>query len=101
MPPEIQRLIHGAMGVVTESGELMDAMKKHVFYGADPDKVNLKEELGDLFWYIAVLCDALGISFEEVWETNIAKLKSRYGEKFNEDGALNRDLQKERGILEE
>jgi NTP pyrophosphatase (non-canonical NTP hydrolase) len=101
MPPETQRLLHGAMGVVTEAGELMDSLKKQIFYGAEPDKVNIKEEIGDLFWYIGILCDTLGMTFEEVFETNVAKLKARYGEKFNETDALNRDLGKEREILEE
>ncbi len=99
--PETQRLLHGAIGLATESGEMLDAVKKHVFYGAALDKINLAEEVGDLFWYCAIICDALGISFEEIQEKNIAKLKARYGDKFNEDGALNRDLDKEREILEE
>lgn len=101
LPIETQRLLHGAMGVVTESGELMDALKKHIYYGAELDKTNVKEEIGDLLWYVGILCDTLGLTFEEVFETNIAKLKARYGDKFNETGALNRNLEKEREILEE
>jgi len=98
--PKTQRMLHGAVGIATEAGELLDALKKHIFYGKTLDEVNVKEEIGDLFWYIAVLCDSLDASFEEIWETNIAKLKARYGEKFNEKGALHRDLEKEREILE-
>ncbi len=94
------RLLHGAMGMVTEAGEIMDMVKKHVFYGADLDLTNLKEELGDSDWYKGIMCDAVNFTFEEIWEANIAKLKSRYGEKFKEDKALNRDLDKERKILE-
>lgn len=101
LPPQTQRLLHGATGVVTEAGELMDALKKHIYYGAELDKTNVKEEIGDLLWYVGILCDTLGLTFEEVFETNIAKLKARYGDKFNETGALNRDLKKERGILED
>ena len=101
LPIETQRLLHGAIGVVTESGELMDALKKHIYYGAELDKTNVKEEIGDLLWYVGILCDTLGLTFEEVFETNIAKLKARYGDKFNETGALNRNLEKEREILEE
>jgi hypothetical protein len=33
-------------------------------------------------------------------ETNINKLKARYGTKFSEAAALNRDLEAERKILE-
>lgn len=94
------RLIHGAMGMATESAEIVDQLKKHVFYGKALDKVNLVEELGDLLFYVAITCDALGVSFEEVMQKNSAKLRARYGEKFSSDAAINRDLVKERSILE-
>ena len=94
------RLLHGSIGVATESGELLDAIKKHLFYGKPLDEVNLKEEIADCLWYISVMLDELDSSFEEVMETNIEKLKARYGDKFNEEGAVNRDLKIEREILE-
>ena len=93
------RLLHAAMGVVTEAGELMDQLKKHIFYGADLDLINLKEEAGDSFWYWAVLSNTLDFTFEEIFEVNIEKLKARYKNKFGETKALNRDLDKERKIL--
>lgn len=43
------RLLHGAIGLATESGEFLDALKKHIYYGKELDRVNLAEELGDLF----------------------------------------------------
>lgn len=94
------RLLHVAMGLCTEAGEFMDAMKKYIFYGKPLDDVNLKEELGDIDWYKAIACDELGTDFEEIWERIIAKLKARYAGKFAETQALNRDLDKERQILE-
>jgi len=94
------RILHAAMGLSTEAGEILDAMKKHIFYGKPIDLVNLKEEAGDIFWYLAVLCDELGITFGEAQETNIKKLRARFPNKFNEFDANNRDLSKEREILE-
>ena len=88
------------MGLVTEAGEFQDMLKKHVFYGKPLDEVNLKEEIGDLLWYCAIALEALDTDFEAVMETNINKLKARYPEKFTEDKAENRDLVKEREILE-
>ena len=35
-------------------------------------------ELGDVMWYVAQACMALDISFDEVVETNVNKLKKRY-----------------------
>lgn len=95
------RLLHGGIGLATESGEFLDALKKHIFYGKPLDRVNLAEELGDLFWYCAIIADELNVPFEQIMNTNIAKLKARYGEKFSEERAENRNLGKEREILEQ
>lgn len=94
------RLLHAAMGLCTESGEFMDMMKKHILYGKPLDEVNLKEELGDKLWYVALALDELKTTFEQIFETNIAKLRARYPNKFTEQDALNRNLEKERQILE-
>jgi NTP pyrophosphatase (non-canonical NTP hydrolase) len=93
------RLVHGLMGLVTESAEAVDVLKKHVFYGKPIDLTNLAEELGDLFWYMAILCDELDVEFEQIMSKNIAKLRARYGNQFSQDKALNRDLDKEKAVL--
>jgi NTP pyrophosphatase (non-canonical NTP hydrolase) len=95
------RLIHASLGMQTESAEFSDTIKKHIFYGKPLDVTNLKEEIGDMLWYVAIALDSLGSSFEEVMETNIKKLKARYGEKFSEESAITRNLIVERAILEE
>ena len=96
----LKRLLHAGMGLSTEAGEFLDALKKHIFYGKELDRVNLAEEMGDVFWYCAIVASELGINFEEVMDKNIEKLKARYGEKFSEEKADSRDLTKERDILE-
>lgn len=95
-----ERLLHAGMGLCTESGEFMDGLKKHLFYGKPLDEVNLIEELGDLFWYMAIAANELGVPFERIQEINIAKLKARYPDKFCSDKAQNRDLNTERAVLE-
>lgn len=98
--PGTQRLLHGGIGLATEAGEFLDALKKQIFYGKELDRVNLAEELGDLFWYCAIISDELGVPFANIMETNIKKLKARYGDRFTEEKAEKRDLQTERQILE-
>ena len=98
---DIIRLLHADMGICTESGELTDALKKFIFYGKEVDRINVIEEAGDLMWYIGLLVDALGITLDEVMTKNIAKLSTRYPDKFTVRAALNRDLESERGVLEE
>jgi NTP pyrophosphatase (non-canonical NTP hydrolase) len=94
-------LLHAAFGMQTEAGEFTDMLKKSFFYGKELDIVNLKEELGDQLWYIALACETLDCTFEELFDTNIAKLRERFGGKFNEYDAEHRDLEAERKILEE
>ena len=42
------------------------------------NKHHLVTELGDLMWYTAQACMALGVSFEDVIATNVKKLEKRY-----------------------
>lgn len=99
--PRLARLLHASMGLCTEAGELQDQLKKHIFYGKDLDLVNLFEEAGDLFWYLAILADALGYkTFTQIMSRNIAKLQKRYPQKFTEKDAQVRDLEAERKVLE-
>ena len=167
---------HMALGILGELGEILDAVKKHYVYGKPLDKVNLMEEVGDIFWYLAglvhvfgkpdgldfaefekveinqekldasrsvmqfsliTLCkpiavctsdlvsavmdgndaelkDCIGIiaavlhgtarlldvDLDEALERNIAKLAKRYGDKYTDYAAVNRDTDAERDVLE-
>lgn len=93
------RILHAAIGCVTESGELLDALKKQMYYGRELDIVNVKEEAADILWYLAILFDELGTDFETEQERVINKLKARFPDKFTEEKAFNRDLDKEREVL--
>lgn len=93
-------LLHAAMGISTEANELLDNLKKTFYYGKPFDEVNFKEELGDALWYIGMICERMGWQMDDIMNTNIAKLRARYPEKFTEHAAQNRDLEKEREILE-
>lgn len=94
------RLLHASMGLCTEAAEFQDALKKVIFYGKSLDKVNLKEELGDMLWYMAIAMDALNTDFESEMIRNIEKLRVRYPDKFNDSDAENRDTEAERKVLE-
>lgn len=93
--------LHAIIGIVTEAGELADAFKRYIFYNKPIDLVNIKEEAGDVLWYLALLLRSSGLTFEECFEANIAKLKVRFGDKFKENAAINRDLDAERKALEQ
>ena len=90
---------HMLFGMMTELGELVDTYKKHYAYGKNLDMINIMEEMGDIMWYWAGLCTITGINPEYALHVNIKKLEARYPEKFTEDLAVNRDVEKEREIL--
>ena len=95
----IMRVLHGAVGMSTEAGEVLDQVKKHVFYGKPLDRGKLVEELGDVMWYVMLCADALGVPLERVLELNVEKLEARYGGKFSEERALVRDVAAEKGVF--
>lgn len=59
-----EQRLNGALGMVTESGEIADALKRHIYYDKELDVANLIEECGDCMWYATVLADSTsGITF--------------------------------------
>jgi len=96
-----RNIIHAIIGKATEAGELLEALSAVVDNGASFDVANAGEEIGDGFWYDALLARACGLTFDGIQRTNIAKLRHRFPERFTEYDANNRDLVGERSILEE
>ena len=83
-------LLHAAMGIAGESGELVDAVKKSVFYCKELDVANMREEIGDLMWYIALACRTLNFNMEDILQENISKLRLRYPDKYSDVYATTR-----------
>ena len=83
-------LMHAALGLAGEAGEFCDAIKKHLVYGRELDRENAIEELGDVLWFVALGCTALGVSMSDVAQGNIDKLRKRYPEKYDDELAYRR-----------
>lgn len=102
--PVDTRVAHGIMGAGTESGELVEAMIKLI--NGEGDVVNMKEEVGDVHWYLSVLADALGLTTDMCLDAVIKKLKDkkkgRYAAGvFTAEAAVDRDTNAERELLEQ
>lgn len=101
-PPKLDNnLLHSLVGIATESGELIEAVVNCLTNdNAELDLVNLKEELGDVLWYVALMLTCLESDINPVMRINLLKLYKRFPEKFTELNANQRDLATERQVLE-
>ena len=83
-------VLNACLGLSGEVGEFNDMIKKWIFHEKDLDEEHLKKELGDIMWYIAMMCHAFRWGLDEIMEMNINKLKARYPDEFDTDRANNR-----------
>lgn len=83
--------LHMAMGATGEMGEVVDLIKKAIFYRKEIDRKALIEELGDVEFYLEGIRQGFGISREAVINANINKLGRRYsGFNYTDQAAINR-----------
>lgn len=85
-----EALLNGTLGLAGESGEVCDYMKKVFFQDHPLDVEIIKEEIGDILWYIALVCTSLQCDMAEIAEMNINKLKLRYPEGFDREISISR-----------
>ena len=79
---DMARLMTALIGMMAESGEFAEVVKKKVFQAdsefSNEEIFHMKRELGDVLWYWVQGCKALGFTPEEVMDENIRKLEKRY-----------------------
>jgi NTP pyrophosphatase (non-canonical NTP hydrolase) len=74
--------IYTALGLAGEAGEIANKVKKFVRDGYTPEelpyKINdLRAELGDVLWYVAVMAQVLETDLQTIAKANLKKLQSR------------------------
>lgn len=76
-----ERCVYPALGLADEAGEVLGKIKKlYRDRGGEvtPEfREELKKELGDVYWYLAVLADAFGFRSSDVARANLTKLADR------------------------
>lgn len=82
---ELER--HALHGMVGEIGEIHSLYQKE-YQGHAFDETHVKKELGDLLWFVAEYCTAMGWDLEDVMCENIEKLIARYPDGFSEARSL-------------
>lgn len=86
-----EHLMNGVLGLVGESGEIADLMKKSLYQGHPQDIEHIAKELGDVLWYVAETATAIGVDMETIMKMNIEKLKKRYPAGFDTERSQNRE----------
>jgi NTP pyrophosphatase (non-canonical NTP hydrolase) len=92
-------VLHAVLGMEGEVNEITEAVFDDNLT-AEQKRAKVIDESGDTLWYMALLFKKYGISFEDVFDANIAKLAKRYPDKFTTDAAVNRDLEAESNVLQ-
>ena len=87
---KIGDLANGVMGLTGEAGEVADLVKKVIFHGHSLNIADIEKELGDVMWYVAMCCNAIGVNLDNIMQGNIDKLKKRYPEGFSQEASINR-----------
>jgi NTP pyrophosphatase (non-canonical NTP hydrolase) len=77
--PKDKALEYLTLGLVGEAGEIANKVKKVIRDGnrLNNPKQNVRDEIGDVLWYCAMLCDWLEDDMGKIMEDNLAKLRSR------------------------
>ncbi|MCK8624706.1 nucleoside triphosphate pyrophosphohydrolase family protein [Apilactobacillus xinyiensis] len=72
-----QVLTNCALGLASETGQLVDLVKKYTFHGEEMSKEQLTKEMGDVLWYLSQVAQWNDINFDDVAKYNIKRLRNK------------------------
>ncbi len=75
------KLMYLALGIAGEAGEIAEKIKKIIRNDngvvSDEKRDSLKQEIGDVLWYLSQLARVLDIPFADAAQANIKKILDR------------------------
>jgi NTP pyrophosphatase (non-canonical NTP hydrolase) len=81
-PRRLSNIEYATLGLAGEAGEVANIVKKiqrdQGGVITDETRGKLKDELGDVLWYISACADELGLTLGEIAEFNVNKLAKRH-----------------------
>ncbi|MDP3026689.1 MAG: nucleoside triphosphate pyrophosphohydrolase family protein [Nanoarchaeota archaeon] len=83
--PELEISTWG-LGIAGEAGDVASCIKK-TFAHKNDKREGIRENIGDMFWYAAMICNFFNWNLEEVLGENLKKLEQRYPGGFTEKDA--------------
>lgn len=84
------RLGELGMGLSGEVGELVNIIKKKIYHQHNIDLKDIKEEIGDILWYLSNIANEYKIDLTEVMQENIDKLQKRYPKGYTKKDSISR-----------
>jgi NTP pyrophosphatase (non-canonical NTP hydrolase) len=85
-----ERLADAAAGLAEEAGEVLGLVRKHLYMRHELDRERLTKELGDVLWCLSAVAGAVGVTLDEVAESNLSKLRARYPEGYSDEASRRR-----------
>lgn len=100
---QLGRLDEAVCFITKETGNLAGYVERWLHYGKDLDLGSVYKTVARLFAYIDAICFLAGCTLHLIWESNIAKLKQRYPDKYSDFLAdeVNRNREAERLAIKE
>ncbi len=81
-----KEILTWGLGLIGEAGDAIGCIKKTYSQGEDQIS-GIRENLGDVMWYIAMICNYYNWNMDDLTEENIEKLKKRYPNGFKKEDA--------------
>ena len=85
-----ERLLDAAAGLAEEAGEILGLVRKHAYQSRELDREQLKIELGDALWCLAMTAASAGLTLDDVAAANVAKLSARYPQGYSDTASRER-----------
>jgi len=79
-----------ALALCGEVGELANLIKKQEYHGHPVEWTKVRDELGDVLWYVAELATLYQFNLSDLAEDNLDKLWDRYGGEFSSEHSIHR-----------
>jgi len=81
-----EEIMTWGLGISGEAGDVAGCIKKTFVHDKDV-REGIRENLGDVLWYIGSICNFFDWSMQDILEENVAKLKQRFPEGFTKENA--------------
>ena len=82
------RMMNHILGLVGEAGEVAELIKKDQYHDKPYERQKMRDELGDVLWYLTALAEDHGFTLAEIAERNAEKLSLRYPNGFVRGGGI-------------